>query len=152
MKGVYALILYLDDNLVTNIGVRENVSFERGYWVYIGSAQGTGSTNLRNRLDRHFRQEKKIHWHIDYLLKENVELVDAIWSDSLENFECELVSHLLASGYFRAGPTGFGAGDCTNKCTAHLISYPEKENPMKKIERAFRQLGLNPRKYSLNRP
>ncbi len=152
MRGVYSLIVYIEDTIIADIGVQENVCFQKGYWIYVGSAQGTGSTNLKNRLHRHFRADKKTHWHIDYLLKENVELIDAIWSESDKNYECLILSQLIASGDFIPEPKGFGAGDCKNKCTAHLVSYSTKANPAAVLERTFIQLGLNPKRYSQTRP
>lgn len=36
-----------------------------GWYVYVGSAQ----RGLRARIARHLRAEKRLHWHIDYLLQ-----------------------------------------------------------------------------------
>jgi len=44
-----------------------------GYYVYVGSALG----GLASRLRRHLRSEKRLHWHIDYLLRQAA--VAQIW-------------------------------------------------------------------------
>jgi len=60
------------------------ILFEPGLWVYVGSAMGSGSTSLENRLGRHFRKEKTIYWHIDYLLDSDAKIIEAIWAESTE--------------------------------------------------------------------
>ncbi len=41
------------------------ISLRQGYYIYVGSAFGPGGVNAR--VSRHFRNTKKLHWHIDYL-------------------------------------------------------------------------------------
>jgi len=130
------------------IGARGLTSFKKGYWVYVGSAQGTGSTNLSNRLQRHFRKVKKIHWHIDHLLNADVDLIDAIWATTQENRECEIATRLMKSDLFEWGPFGFGAGDCKNSCKSHLLWYKKGKGLVNSIEGFFKDLGLKPKRYS----
>ena len=85
MKGIYALIIRVPHDLEIQIGALGAQNFNSGFWIYIGSAQGNTSTNLEHRLRRHHRYDKKIHWHIDYLLASEVELTQAIWSETAEN-------------------------------------------------------------------
>lgn len=59
----YILIIYLDNDLTIKIGSLGEVFFREGYYVYVGS----GGTNVYKRISRHFRREKRVRWHIDYL-------------------------------------------------------------------------------------
>ncbi|MFP4052091.1 MAG: GIY-YIG nuclease family protein, partial [Thermoplasmata archaeon] len=65
MKGIYTLVIELKEDKVIEVGAIGNIDFDKGYYVYVGSAQN----GLEARIERHLSDEKKIHWHIDYLLK-----------------------------------------------------------------------------------
>ena len=52
------------------------VSFKEGDYIYIGSAKGC----LETRLQRHLRKEKRIFWHIDYLLENQKAKILQIWT------------------------------------------------------------------------
>ncbi len=64
-KGIYALFIRCKGEKTIKIGALGNIFFPAGYYVYIGSAQ----RNLQRRIGRHLRKMKKLHWHIDYLLR-----------------------------------------------------------------------------------
>jgi Uri superfamily endonuclease len=65
--GTYALILRSHSKATTQVGRWGRINLETGYYIYIGSAFGPGG--VRARVSRHFRKEKRKHWHIDYLRK-----------------------------------------------------------------------------------
>ena len=47
--------------------------------------------SLNARIKRHLSDDKKLHWHIDYLLKDkNSEIVDVIFTISTNKLECKL--------------------------------------------------------------
>jgi len=89
--------------------------FPAGYYAYAGSALGPGG--LAARVGRHLRREKRLHWHIDYLL-EAAEVVDVRVEPGSERRECEWARRLLAAGGAVVAP-GFGASDC--RCATHLV-------------------------------
>lgn len=62
-SGSYAIILYLNDDCYIDIGKKGRYYFETGYYIYAGS----GIRNLIQRVDRHFKKDKALKWHIDYL-------------------------------------------------------------------------------------
>ncbi len=64
-KGIYALFIRCKGEKTIKIGALGRIFFPSGYYVYIGSAQ----RNLQHRIERHLREVKKLHWHIDYLLR-----------------------------------------------------------------------------------
>lgn len=86
------------------------ISFPPAFYAYVGSAMGGFST----RLAHHLRKEKKLHWHIDYLL-EQADIREVILCRSEKKIEC-----FLAQALAREFPSvsGFGSSDC--KCQSHL--------------------------------
>lgn len=78
--------------------------------VYTGSAR----KNMEARIGRHLRDNKKLRWHIDYLLVHPAVSVSQV--DRYKTPECELnqsVSGIIAL-------TGFGSSDCRAGCGSHL--------------------------------
>lgn len=148
MKGVYALVIHFPRHTAIDVGALGKISFDAGMWIYVGSAMGSGSTSIQNRLKRHFRSEKKIHWHIDRILESQTKLVEAIWSETDKPAECNLNKALLKTGFFAVGPNGFGSSDCGNGCESHIMYYIGEGNPIDAVRKAFQSIGLEPMKYS----
>jgi len=59
--GTYVLILKVSDNILLR-----HWKIKKGFFAYVGSAKN----GLSKRLSRHLKKEKKLFWHIDYLLDE----------------------------------------------------------------------------------
>ncbi len=120
-RGTYALVLHLEGREEITVGKLGTSSFPAGYYLYLGSALGTGG--LEARLARHRRRDKKLHWHIDYLL-EHAQLVE-VWSTaSAARLECLWAQ---AARQFSGSETpvpGFGSSDC--RCPSHLIRLVRK--------------------------
>jgi len=107
--------------VVFDAGALTAVELAAGYYVYTGSAR----RNIVLRLARHLSADKKLHWHIDYLLaRDGVNIVDARF---YQTSECEL--NAMTQGEFPI--SGFGASDCVAGCISHLCyqgnasHYPE---------------------------
>ncbi|MHA1634018.1 MAG: GIY-YIG nuclease family protein [Candidatus Thorarchaeota archaeon] len=145
MRGVYTLIIDLKETLSFNLKSLGNLSFEKGTWIYIGSAMGNGSTSLENRIARHFRSEKTIHWHIDHLLKSNSKIRSSIWSENSEPVECDIAKSVEQMKDIYQGPKGFGASDCKNKCFTHLFHSKIESDLEGKILGVFTKLKLKPK-------
>jgi Uri superfamily endonuclease len=105
---------------------------------------GDGSTSLENRLLRHFRKEKTISWHIDYLLDADTEIVEAMWAESGEPIECDLAQSIAAHDDFIPGPRTFGSSDCRRGCIAHTYFYQGDGQIHKSLIQVFRGLGFQP--------
>jgi Uri superfamily endonuclease len=116
--GTYALFLRLARPARIRIGRLGTFLFPAGRYTYVGSALGPGG--LRARLDRHFRHQKKLHWHIDYLL-ECARIASVRVDASGERLECAWARHYLARPDARDVVPGFGASDC--RCATHLIYF-----------------------------
>ncbi|MHA1576077.1 MAG: GIY-YIG nuclease family protein [Candidatus Thorarchaeota archaeon] len=145
MRGAYVLIIDLQENLSFRLKSLGNLSFDKGTWMYVGSAMGKGSTSLENRLHRHFQSEKTIHWHIDHLLDSGSTIRAAIWSESSSPVECEIAKNIVILDDIKKGPKGFGASDCKRKCGTHLFHSLIGNGLEEKIENVFRKLKLEPR-------
>jgi Uri superfamily endonuclease len=106
----YQLLIDVSQPLRRRIGRLGTFDFPVGRYVYTGSAK----RNLEQRIARHIRAEKTMHWHIDYLLAaSSVRVIKVIRS---RRGECAL-NH-AAPG--RVWVLGFGASDCRADCGAHL--------------------------------
>lgn len=116
MKGIYVLILRMKKSLDIRVGKLGRLHFRRGYYSYVGSAQGSGG---EKRITRHFNvaRGKNItrKWHIDYLLPHS-EVICAVFSPTDDAIEC-VVAQLL--GKYPEALPGFGCSDCT--CESHLF-------------------------------
>ncbi|MFW9842434.1 MAG: DUF123 domain-containing protein [Candidatus Thorarchaeota archaeon] len=146
MKGAYVLLIDIEKRVCFSIQSLGSLVFDPGKWVYVGSAMGDGSTNIENRLKRHFRSDKTVYWHIDHLLEKDVLLSRAYWAESSTHVECEIAQEFETGGYFEAGPKQFGASDCKSGCSAHIFRM--KRNTDAVIEHlvisTFQKLGLTP--------
>ncbi len=111
MKGSYILLINLPKEQTITVGSRQAQRFPRGYYVYVGSALG----GIKSRLSHHLKRNKKLHWHIDYLLQK-ASITDIIIGESGDRIECAIAQAL--SSQFDSIP-GFGSSDC--KCKSHLF-------------------------------
>ncbi len=118
-RGVYLLILAIDEDRLVTVGKMGELQLKAGYYVYAGSAM----KNLSKRIARHRRKQKKSRWHIDYLtaLAASVTAVPILTADRLE---CELAGSVRAIA--AEAVAGFGSSDC--RCPGHLFFF--SNNPL----------------------
>lgn len=126
-KGDYALLFRLDAPLTLTVGKMGVGHLPAGWLVYVGSARGPGG--IRARLARHFRREKRLHWHIDALTK-RVTPVAALISLGPERQECVWAQRLAQTAGATIPMPGFGSSDCRAGCQAHLLAFPEALPPL----------------------
>jgi Uri superfamily endonuclease len=113
LKGIYVLIIRVNKDIHVNIGALGRKSFAKGLYTYVGSAQ----TNLEQRVKRHLKREKRLFWHIDYLLANNAaETVKVLYKQGDKTEECKTATRIGENGTPIAG---FGCSDC--HCTSHLF-------------------------------
>ena len=116
-SGSYVLVLRLRRNVTIRVGAFGILEFPEGYYTYTGSAM----KNLRQRVARHLRRDKKIRWHIDYLAdSEDCEIVDVMVFPAARREEC--LRNQAIEKKLRARPIakGFGSSDC-HDCSSHLL-------------------------------
>ncbi len=110
MKGIYSLIVRVEQEKRIEVGKLGEILFDDGFYIYVGSAQ----SNLEKRISRHLSDDKNMHWHIDYLLEHgDIEKVLAFKKE--KSWECKLAD--LLSSHFKK-IKDFGSSDCS--CASHL--------------------------------
>jgi Uri superfamily endonuclease len=123
--GTYALIIELPNARAIQIGRLGRFHFPAGAYHYVGSALGPGG--LAGRLNRHLRsasatvQDRKRHWHIDYLWPEaSIEaILYTLQKESREHDWASIAGRLPGAA---APAARFGASDC--RCESHLYHLP----------------------------
>lgn len=133
-SGIYLLEIRLKKAEDIKVGALGVCQFKPGYYYYIGSAQ----KNLKSRVERHFKAEKKFHWHIDYLLAK-AEINNYYSFKAAKSFECKLFNYLNDIEKFKVPIDGFGSSDC--KCISHLL-YTEEKLDLKEYINKFCQRYL----------
>ena len=132
MKGSYVLVIKLPEEQAITVGSLKVLHFPGGYYAYVGSALG----GVESRLNRHLQRNKKLRWHIDYLLQK-ASINNIIICETEDRVECTVAQAL--NHQFDSIP-GFGSSDC--KCPSHLF-FAVKE--MKQgIMAVLNSLGLRP--------
>lgn len=118
MRGSYLLVIYLDKDTKIKTKARE-FCLKKGYYIYVGSAMNS----LEKRVARHFKKEKRLHWHIDFLLQK-AQLLSAYLIPSRERIE-EILSQIV--GEIFQGVEGFGASDLSVKTNLYYSMCPPDE-------------------------
>lgn len=110
-SGSYQLVIKLADKRRIKVGRLGSFVFPAGYYVYTGSAK----RGLEARIARHLRRDKKLRWHIDYLLQ----FATVVEVNRYPNeVECELNKILSRQGG-KVIVERFGSSDCM--CETHLL-------------------------------
>ena len=116
LGGAYLLILRIGAPVELAIESLGRPRLDRGVYVYAGSALGPGGIGAR--LARHFRSDKRPHWHIDHLMA----VADAVGAVAVPGGgECDLVRRLKASPRSHQPVGSFGSSDC-RVCRSHLVA------------------------------
>ncbi len=126
--GTYALLLASAADQLIRVGRFGNLRLQPGYYVYVGSALGSGG--VRARLSHHMRPAERPHWHIDYLRKKAT--LEAVWFQyhrkSLEHAWARRFAALPGASVPMAG---FGSSDCD--CESHLFFFAKCPRPPTRI-------------------
>ena len=125
-KGIYCLTIKLVKRCNIQVGCLGNFGFPGGFYVYVGSAQN----NLEDRIERHLRRDKKMHWHIDYLLHYGQVICVHTYAGE-KHTECVLSQKIGNLKNTMILVSGFGSSDCS--CASHLYFF--QDNPDSRISR-----------------
>lgn len=134
MKGTYVLVASLSEDKEIEVGKLGKIGFSEGAYAYVGSALN----GLRVRVERHLRKDKKLYWHIDYLLVE-AQVEDIIYAEDEVGIECK-IAEILDNSF--PWVEGFGSSDC--RCKSHLFFSSDIEDFVKDIKASFEEAGLEP--------
>lgn len=118
----YILEIWLERGQAIRIGRLGKFYFPRGCYLYVGSAK----KNLRQRIQRHLREEKKRFWHIDYLLPYG--RINNVWTGEVEE---EDVAQILEQR-LKIPAQGFGSSD-TQRNRAHFFKGDVDKGFLKEI-------------------
>lgn len=120
--GDYALLLRMIERLKIQPGRLGEVEIPSGWALYFGSARGPGG--LKARLARHLKpaNQKRAHWHIDYLTAA-APIEEIWWRNQKSRRECRWAKIAAKIGQ----PVhAFGASDCC--CDSHLVSFDNERH------------------------
>ncbi len=138
LRGTYCIIIHLKFDSLIKVGKLGLIDFKKGYYVYVGSALNS----LESRLKRHLKDEKKLFWHVDYLLNSaNAEIDEIVFAVDIGRWECCMAREISQNG---TEITRFGCSDC--KCTSHLFYFEDLEETIATCVNSFKKLSLNPKK------
>ncbi len=133
-KGSYILLIELREEQTIAVGSFKTIRFPAGYYAYIGSAMG----GFKARLGHHLKGEKKLRWHIDYLLPV-ANISDIILCPTLDRAECAIA---LSLGHHLEAIPGFGSSDC--KCCSHLFFAPGEKVIKSQVLSSITSLKIKP--------
>ncbi len=122
-KGTYVLLVHLPQDCLIKSKAK-SWALSKGLYAYVGSAMN----NLEKRVERHLRKNKKMHWHVDYLLNE-AKVLMVIEIPSNERLEEKVAWHFEK---FFEPVKGFGASDTKSK--GNLFRVPDKQQLIKVID------------------
>jgi sugar fermentation stimulation protein A len=111
LKGNTTYLLTISNPVCQSLAIGKlgRIDFKRGFYLYVGSAKN----GLYQRIERHKSKNKRIFWHIDYLL--NKADIKEIWVGRKR--ECNVAEVLLS--YNLLPVRGFGSSGC--RCISHLF-------------------------------
>lgn len=118
-KGSYLLILHLEKDSAIKINSLGEIFLQKGFYIYVGSAM----KGLAKRIERHKRQKKRYHWHIDEL-RRVAKIYTYLAIRSSARLECQIAQSLYK--IVKQDIVGFGSSDC--HCKSHLFYF--KKNPL----------------------
>lgn len=124
--GVYTLIAELALESTIKVGRLGSKRFLKGFYTYTGSALGMkGGSSLRGRIRRHSSPEKKMRWHIDYLLAPSfARIVAIVYSETNSRMECLVSKKIDELEDAIILVEDFGSSDCHGGCKSHLHYFP----------------------------
>ncbi len=132
-SGLYQLAISLPGRTLLTPGRLGTFELAGGLYVYTGIAR----RNLRARLARHARKDKRLRWHVDYLLQYGI--IKRIFIYPVETFtECELSLLILETLEGEIPIPRFGASDC--RCRGHLVKCPVGKG-VREMEKAVSRVG-----------
>ncbi|MCD8501033.1 MAG: GIY-YIG nuclease family protein [Bacillaceae bacterium] len=110
---LYAIYLSVESTTRIEVGKLGRFTFPAGTYIYIGSAK----RNIKARISRHLKKEKKQRWHFDYLRPYGEVVKVETFDDTIS--ECKLYEMKMIEVNGRVMAKKFGSSDC--KCLSHLV-------------------------------
>jgi Uri superfamily endonuclease len=135
VPGTYALLLWSPIESKIRVGRLGHLLLQPGFYVYVGSALGSGG--VRARVAHHLRPAERPHWHIDYLRAHTA--VEAVWFSYDRKSREHSWARRFADMKGASQPmAGFGSSDCD--CQSHLFYF--RERPSRQTSQHRHQLSF----------
>jgi Uri superfamily endonuclease len=117
VKGIYILGINVGKEIYVKVGSLGRMKFEKGNYVYVGSSQNS----LESRIARHLSKNKKLRWHIDYLLSnKSAKVVRVFYKTAPKSEEEKTACKILKFGM----PVN-KLGSSDSKCVSHLFKVED---------------------------
>lgn len=123
-SGTYALVFECRKPATIEVGRLGAVELQQGFYIYVGSALGPGG--VKARVERHWRSDKRLHWHLDYVT-EYLTPVEAWYVNGTSRDEHRWAATLAAQSDIST-VQAFGASDCS--CGSHFFRSSDSPDRM----------------------
>lgn len=133
-RGSYVLLLRVDRTEPLVVGRLGTFVFAPGRYAYFGSALG----GLVARIARHRRSQKRLHWHVDYLI-ERATVIGVLEVEGEARLECMLSDRLATEPWASSPVRRFGSSDCG--CFSHLHYLGPGAGSVARTRAALRDLA-----------
>ena len=132
--GAYGVLFELNKEQTITTGRLGEISYPRGWYVYVGSAMG----GLSGRIKHHLGPHKKPFWHIDHLLAKG-RPVAVVIGETDRRVECDVASSLRSRfAKFKK----FGSSDC--RCDGHLFVSDAYQPLLDSVMESFESTQCHP--------
>lgn len=136
VEGSYTLIIKVKEGFSTQVGSNGEMRFQKGFYIYNGSAFGTGGFK---RVERHIKishgsEKYSIHWHIDHLTSAEESEIVKVFKVPEKDLEDELTEEIDLETV-----PGFGATD--SNLESHLLYSEELETGLERVRQGYRELA-----------
>ncbi|HSH24988.1 MAG TPA: GIY-YIG nuclease family protein [Massilibacterium sp.] len=111
---LYHIQFHLEQDKWITVGKHGTFLFEKGTYMYIGSAK----RNIKARIKRHLSKTKQNRWHIDYVTQYATNMSYETY-DGENITECQLATQLKSKWNGEVVVEKFGSSDC--QCVSHFF-------------------------------
>lgn len=134
-KGTYILIASVSEMRQVQVGSLGRFEIIPGFYLYVGSAFGSGG--LRARIGHHLESTAEPHWHIDYLLR--VATPVEVWFTTTDRkLEHQWADLLESASNFRVPIARFGSSDYHRSRSSHLF-YSKRRPSFRWFEQQIKE-------------
>ena len=121
LRGAYCLIISVPSDIRLKIGALGIKTLPKSTYIYVGSALNSLEARIKRYVKTNLGFSTKIHWHIDYLLRNSEARLREVWYKETDKREECLIAEAIST---HGSPVkGFGCTDC--HCVSHLFKVEE---------------------------
>ncbi|MBF0444214.1 MAG: GIY-YIG nuclease family protein [Magnetococcales bacterium] len=132
--STYTLLIKYTKRHSVEVGAKGYIDIKAGSYLYVGSAK----KSWEKRVGRHLKKEKKMRWHIDYLLTTAGTSVSEVWINH-DNCECDTAKAISNLKNSMIIAKKIGSSDC--HCPTHFFAL---QNGFKCVRELLDKMGFAP--------